>query len=497
MFFVNRVACLLLLSALVAPLSSPAQLLAPSPAAAAAPAWEASLLTLEATFKNYDYFQPWNEPTRSLRKHALVVGPREIITTAHYLANHTLLRVQKGGRGRWTTARLRWLDAQANLAMLTVDEPAFWNGLSAAPLAETLPKANEFTLVRWRDGNLESRRVEFGKFSVGTGVLGLAGQMSLEIGTELPGVGWAEIVVRNGQVLGLTAWGGSRAAGVLPAPFIRQIIAEREVQGRESRPLGYFDFSWQALENPETARELGLPGETRGVRVLEPSRGEPAADGLRAGDVILEIDGHAIGAEGDFRDPSYGYLNLEALSTRGRFAGDGVELKVWREGAELKLPLRLRAARFEDEPVAREVEGAPKYLIAGGLVFQPLVQPFLRGWGDEWRRRAPYRLQHYQFDDSGEGRKARVLLGSVLPDPINLGYQDEAMRVVDTINGKLIESLQDVAAALETPSAGAVHEIRLARGGGGSERVLLDAAMLEEATARVLERYSIPAARRL
>jgi len=65
--------------------------------AAESRSWESSLVTLEVTLKEYDFFQPWTTPTRSIRKHGLVIGDREVLTTAQNLPTETLVRLQKGG----------------------------------------------------------------------------------------------------------------------------------------------------------------------------------------------------------------------------------------------------------------------------------------------------------------------------------------------------------------------------------------------------------------
>jgi hypothetical protein len=460
-----------------------------SSATAASPSWDQALVTVEVTFKAYDFSQPWNDPTRSIRKHAVATGPRELVTTAQYLSTQTLVRLQRGGRGRWVNARVTWIDLQANLALITCDDAAFWQGITPVSLAEIVPPGPDFSLVSWRDGNLETKRVEFSKFTVSTGRLGLAGQLTLEIDSDLPSLGWTELLVRDGQMMGLTSWAGKRTAGVIPAPFIRQVLAAR-------RALGYFDFTWQTAENPDLAKELKLPGDPRGVIATVPLRKTPQVNGLRERDLILEIDGFTIGAEGDYHDPHYGYLNLEALATRGHFAGDVIPIKVWREGRELTVEHTLSAATYDEELIPRDTPVAPRYLIAGGLVFQPLEQAYLRAWGDDWRKNAPYRLQHYQYTEATAARPSLIVLGSILPDPINLGYQNDARLVVDKVNGRTISTLAELATALETPSTGGVHRIEFMRG-ANLQRMLIDAATLDTATARVLEKYGIAAARRL
>lgn len=457
--------------------------------------WSRSLVSIEVTYKLYDAFQPWNDPTRAIRKHGLVVAPGEVLTTAQYLPSHTLVRLQKGGRGRWYDARVKWWDAQSNLALLTADAPAFWADLEPAALDETASRGPDFELVRWRDGNLENRRAEFGQFTVSDGVLGFAPHLVLEVGTDLSGLGWSELLTRGDRVVGMTAYSTGQTCGALPASFIRRVLAA--YRAGTYTGLGYFDFTWQPGGNPELLKELGLDGPPRGAVVHRAGKEEDPAKAPQPRDILLEIDGFAIDGEGDYLDPEFGHLQLENLPNRAHFAGDVIPLKVRRGARELTLHYTIPAAKFTDEPVPREVfDGPPAYAMAGGLVFQPLTQPFLRGWGDEWRKYAPFRLQYYQFSDAPDDRKSLVVLTGVLPDAINLGYQDDALMVVDQVNGRKIATLADLVEALRTPAEGGVHRFEFMRG-RGLQRLLLDAATLDEATKRVVEHYGLPAAVRL
>ncbi|TAG28829.1 MAG: serine protease [Verrucomicrobia bacterium] len=457
--------------------------------------WARSVVQIEVTFKIHDAFQPWNDPTRSVRKHGLVVGERELLTSAQYLPTHTLVRVQKGGRGRWFDARVTWWDAQSNLALLTTEAPDFWAGLQPALLAEDVSRGPDFELVRWREGNLETRRVEFGRFMVGEGVLGLAPHVILEVSTDLTGLGWSEIVARGGRVVGMTAYSTGRTCGVIPAAFIRRVLdAYRKNQ---YSGLSYLDFTWQPGSNPKLLNELGLPGAPRGVVVQSPGREKDPAFAPQARDVILEIGGFAVDGEGDYLDPDFGHLQIENLPNRAHFAGEVIPIKIQRGDQELTLNYTLPRAAFTDELVPRELFGAPaKYIVAGGLIFQPLAQPFLRGWGEDWRKQAPFYLQYFLHAAAPDKRKSLVVLTGILPDAINLGYENESMLTLDKVNGQTIATLDELANALVKPSDGGVHRFDFL-GGRSLQRLLLDAATLEEATQRVVKHYGIPAAMRL
>jgi hypothetical protein len=451
---------------------------------------EASLVTLEITAKNYDYFQPWAKPTRTVRKHALVVGDRELVTTAQNLADRTLVRVQKGGRGRWLNAEVKWLDYHANVAVLTVSDDGFWTGLKSVEFADKVPKRDDYEVIRWRDGNLEIRRAEFSKFTVGDGSLSFSPRIHLELNTEINGLGWAEPVLVDGKVVGLTVAKGGNVCTVTPAPFIRR-VTEAQKAGRFPG-LGYFDFVWQQGENPATIEFLKVPGEPRGAVVIDIPKSPAPNYALKKRDVIVEIDGFAVDTEGDYDDPDYGHLMVEGLATRRHFAGDKIPMKVARDGQILDVDYVLPKADYSVDLLPMfTFDAEPEYLVAGGLVFQPLTQPFLRGWGDDWRRRAPFRLVYYNSLAPSAETPALVVMSQILPDPINVGYQEFRNLAVDKINGQTVRQLADVKKALSEPKDG-VHLVEFFRG-DGLQRLLVDATSMAAATERVIGRYGIPA----
>lgn len=452
---------------------------------------EASLVTVEVTFKEYDLSQPWTKPTRSVRKHALVTGERELLTTAQNFGDRTLVRVQKGGRGRWFNAEVSWVDYHANMATIQVADDAFWRDLHPVVLAASVPRLNEFDIVRWRDGNLERRRAEFSKFTVREGSLSFVPRITLELNTEISGLGWAEPVVANGQVVGLTMSKGGNVCSVAPAPLLRRVLEARRTN--KYRGLGYFDFLWQPGENPATLEFLRLEGEPRGAVVLDVPKQAGPGYAIRPRDLILEVAGFAIDMEGDYEDPDYGHVMLEGLATRDHDAGDTVPIKVLRDGKVLEVQYVLPKADYAVDLLAlHDFDREPEYLVAGGLVFQPLNQPYLRSWGDDWRRQAPFRLVYFASQAPSPERPGLVVLGQILPDPINVGYQEHRSLVVDRVNDRKISNLGDLKAALAQPKNG-VHQIDYLKG-GSVQRMLLDAGALDAATARVLQRYGIPAA---
>lgn len=469
-------------------------LLCPPASAAPASDWESSLVYLEVTRKAYEVFQPWTPKSRTVQKNGLVIGAREILTTAEELSDRTLVRVQRGGRGKWWNAEVVWLDYHANLAVLTAKEDGFWPGLKpAAFITGKLPKEG-LQIVRWRSGNLESRKAEFNQFLVEDARLSFFQHLQLEASTEMQAVGWAEPLVANGKVAGLATGQGGNNARFLPASFIEPILAARKAGKYPG--LGFFPFTWTPVENPSTFKFLKLPGDPRGALVIDVPATPKVEPNLKPRDLILQVDGFDVDNQGYYKDPDYGQLIVENLGSRRKFAGEVVKMKIWRDGAQVNLDYRLPKLDYSVKLLAEQTfDQAPEFLIAGGLVLQPLNIPLLRGFGEDWKRRAPFRLAHYAGEPPSAERSGLVVLTSVLPDPYVVGYQDARFLVLDTVNGQKISRLADVRAALQKPQDG-FHTIEFHRG-DNLRRIVLDAAQMDDATKRILERYRIPVASHL
>jgi hypothetical protein len=470
--------------------ATPSAFAAGSPPAVA-PVWEKSVVKVEVSRNLYDYYQPWNRRNDRSTKIGLVVGEHQILTTSQDLSDRTLVRLQKGGRGKWTNAKVEWIDYHANLALLTTDEAAFWIGLQPANLNGKPPAEGALLqIIRWREGKLENRQAEFTQFVVRQSEFSGISHVQLELGSEIQGVGLGEPVVANSHIVGIVAAQRGRTCKVIPASFLRAILTAR--QAGNQRGLGYFHFYWQRAENPASLAYLRLPGEPRGVVVTKvPERPDNAEQVLQPRDIILQIDGFDVDLQGDYTDPEFGSLMLENLSTRGKWAGDDVKMKIWREGRPLEVTYRLPKYEFAHSLVPAGVyDQPPDYLIVGGLVFQPLTVPYLQRWGTEWERRAPFRLTYYTGDEATRKQPGIVILSQVLPDAFNLGYEEQRGFAVDKVNGQRVTSLIELRDALKQPKD-KFHVIDFVPN-ESLQRIVLAAGDAErEATQRILERFGI------
>lgn len=450
--------------------------------------WEQSIVVLDATRKQYDFLQPWSKRMKSTQKVGLILENREILTTADEMFDRTLIRVQKNGRGQWWSANLKWIDYHANLALLSVEEDAelFWKDL--APVEFSDWTGEDLSLARWREGKLEMRKAEFNQFTVKAGHLTYAPQVQFELNSEMQGAGWGEPVIAGGNIVGLLTGQQGNNGTALPSSFIRSVLDARKAGS--FRGLGFFDFYWQPAVNPSTLDYLKLSGPPRGVIVHEVPFTPGVVPVVKPRDVILQVDGFDIDIQGDYEDPLYGHLSLENLATRNKWAGDEVKIKIWRDAKEIDLSYRLPKADYSTTLVPDAAfDQEPEYLVAGGLVFQPLIDPYLQSWGPDWKRRAPFRLNYFNQQSPTAERPALVILSQVLPDVYNIGYQELRYLVLDEVNGRKIGRLSDLKEALKHPSDG-FHSVLFMKS-DSLRRLVLNAADIDQSTQRVLRRYGI------
>jgi hypothetical protein len=113
----------------------------------------------------------------------------------------------------------------------------------------------------------------------------------------------------------------------------------------------------------------------------------------------------------------------------------------------------------------------PEYMIVGGLVFQPLTDAYLQSWGQDWKSRAPFRLNYYNNESPAKDRPALLMLSQVLPDPYTIGYQDQRWLVLNKVNGQRVSRLPELRDALQKPLDG-YHVLEFVKGEGLQRMVL-------------------------
>lgn len=110
-----------------------------------------------------------------------------------------------------------------------------------------------------------------------------------------PGNSGGPLINTNGEVIGINTLINAAAQGIgfaIPVNYVKRILPELRSKGSVTR--GFIGVNITEI-NPQIAKNLKLPKNTRGVIVSEVYDGEPAAKaGIQAYDVILSINGKRI-----------------------------------------------------------------------------------------------------------------------------------------------------------------------------------------------------------
>jgi hypothetical protein len=242
------------------------------------------------------------------------------------------------------------------------------------------------------------------------------------------------------------------------------------------------------LENPAMRQYYHRPNDGLGVVVTD-IFSEGSADGvLQKGDVLLSIDGHSIESDGSVRLDGQP-VQLEEIVER-KFAGDTVDLDVWRNQALEKRKITLRPAEMFSM-YENLYEEPPRYVLYGGLVFQPLtanLMAVLVGSAD-LRLRQTYTL--FGQDQIYRETPEPVILSSVLPDRSNVYLVGLAGQVVREINGRRVRTLADVLPALEAGGDRTVIRFE-----GDQRPAVLKKAEADQVMPRIMTQYGISEAHR-
>jgi hypothetical protein len=477
-----------------APVATPAPV--PSPPRAAAPATNGALrrgvVSVRVTGQDWNWRTPWEKQapwTRTVT--GLVVPGRKILAASTAFGNPLLVEAQKLGSEARAVARVELVDHEGPLALIAVDDPAFWEGLEPLALADRAPTEGEVAILRWqRSGLLDSYPATIRQLRSGRHGFSQTSLLTLDVAASADGLGESEVVVGQGRVAALLTGRGGDTYAALAAPVLAQFLAGA-AQG-DWRGFARAGLAWQDLSNPALRESLGLvPGEA-GVRLTRVAPNGSAGGVLKPGDVVLEMGGVPLDPTGYYDHPLYGRMLFALLFTDGRRPGDVMPVRVMRDGQRLELQLPLRAMPADEERVPPYVYGrGPDYVIVGGLVFEELTRPYLASWGD-WARRAPPRLL-VAIDREPEpvaGVKQRiVLLSSVLPDAANLGYQELRDLIVARVNGKAVANLADLRQAFAAPPDG--FDVIEFVPGQGTARIVIDAAEAAASKKRLHQAYGV------
>jgi S1-C subfamily serine protease len=439
-----------------------------------------------------DYEQPWQTrgATGTTGSGAIVETPKgpRILTNAHVVENHTYVEVRRYGRSQKVVARVVGVDHACDLALLSVPDAEFYEGTQPL-IPGRLPTLTDRVAVCGYPigGDRLSvtagvvSRIEMFPYAQSQRPL-LAIQLDAAINSGNSG----GPVFKGEQMVGIAFQSLEEAESIayaIATPVVHHFL--RDVCRGNVGGFPDLGINWPPLESNAHRRYLGLAGKEGGVLITRVHYEGSSWGVLEEGDVLLEIDGEPLAADGTVPLRG-GELIDHSYLVSMHFVGERLPVVVWRSGRRRKCRVPLLPPRrlvSEDRYDVR-----PTYYLFGGLLFIPLTRDYLKAWGSEWWRNAPDDLMTvYESGVKDPKRLEVVLLQKVLADRVNQGYHDLENLVVTHVNNRAIKDLKDLVNRVERARDGYVRFRVL-----GGRQIVLDREAAVRRTPNILRRYSVP-----
>lgn len=417
-----------------------------------------SVVKIFTTFRAPDPVRPWlKQPSRDATGTGMVLEGNRILTNAHVVQHAVQVQVQAYQSSEKIPAKVVAITPEMDIAVLTVDDPAFFEAHKPLTLAEELPKAQDSVAVYGypTGGNDLSitkgivSRIEFDVYNYQS--FGLRIQVDAAIN---PGNSGGPALVGD-KVIGLafSKLGGADNIGyIIPAEEIRLFLEDIKDGKYDGKPKLLDEFV--TLENPAIRAKLKLDRATTGVRVQLPGSSEPGYP-LHPDDIVTKIGTHAIDNTGRVRLDGDRLVNFTYLVQK-HAKDNKVPLTIVRGGQTMEV--EVPAGPDRDVWLIPYLKGHyPSYFIYGPLVFSEATDEFMNILS-----RLPNSLQILGFQGSplagrfGQrpafpGERLVVVVHPMFTHPIVQGYSNPFMRVVASVNGikpknlaHLVETLRDL-----------------------------------------------------
>ena len=449
-----------------------------------------SVVRISANDLQPDYKAPWNAGTlqRGTGAGFLIEGGR-VMTNAHVVSNSRYLTVERDGDPNKYPARVAFVAHDCDLALVEVVSPEFHKNMvpltfGGIPELESTVSAYGYPIGGLRMSVTTGivSRVDFQLYTHSAIDQHLAIQISAQIN---PGNSGGP-VMQNGKVVGVAFQGysGDVAQGVaymIPTPVINRFLKDVS-DGRYDR---YVDLgvTYTKLQNPVQRRFLGLSDDDqRGVLVNSVIAGSASDPEIRSGDVLLAIDDHPIASD-SFVELEGARVEMPEVVER-KFKGDKVKLDLLRDKKPMTVTVEL-GPLLPYLIQGNSYDVRPRYVLYGGLLFQPLSRDLMEAYQPQDLRLRHY-FDFYVAEQIYLEHPEVVVLTNILADPINTYLGPHRGSIVDEINGEKIKTLEDVAKAFAQPA-----EQFVVRMVGDGPPLVLNAKEVEAARERIKTRYNV------
>lgn len=400
---------------------------------------------------------PWQRKRQySSSSSGFIIGGRRVLTNAHSVEHYTQVKLKKRGSDTKYVATVLAIGTECDIAMLTVENDEFWEGVSPLEFGELPALQDAVTVVGYPIGG--------DTISVTSGVVSRIEILSYVHGsTELLGL-QIDAAINSGNSGGPAFNDKGNCVGiafqslkhedvenigyVIPTPVIMHFIQDYEKNGAYTG-FPILGVEWQKMENPDMRMAMEMKPDQKGVRIRRIDPTAPESEVLKPSDIVLSFDGIDISNDGTVPFRHGERIGFSYLVSQ-KYTGDVAAIKVLRNSKTLKFNVKLKSHK---RLVPAHNKGRPpSYYIIAGLVFTTVSVPYLRSeYGKEYEYEAPVKLLDKLLHEMPRSQDEQlVVISQVLVADINIGYEEIVNTQVLAFNGQPVKNLKSLASMVES-----------------------------------------------
>lgn len=457
-----------------------------------------SVIKVFATHTKPNFELPWQRRQQYTSKSTGFAvrsedGQKWLLTNAHSVSYYTQVQLKRRGDDEKYMATVLAIGTECDLALLTVDDDDFWEGITPLELGE-LPALQESVAVLGYPIGGDSlaisagvvSRVQMTHYSHGCMSL-LALQTDAAINSGNSG---GPVMDAQGRCIGVafqSLTGDTQSIGyVIPTSVVRHFLMDYTKNGKYTG-FPSLNLVWQEMDSKALKRAYGMMPHQKGVLLRSLAAASDEANMLKEDDILLRIDGVEVGNDGTVPFRHGERVDFKYLITH-KYVGDHVKLDILRGGKELSVDVQLKVYQYLVPPHLHN--GKPSYFLVGGLVFTPCSDPYLvQRYGSLGQ--SPVRLMtktYFGLKESGDQQV--VVLSNILACSATMGYES-TLGIKDSpvtaFNGTRINNLAQLALLVMNNTEDFLRfDLEAA-----NKVVVLDAKNAVECTQQILDDHNI------
>jgi S1-C subfamily serine protease len=410
-----------------------------------------SVVKVSATMRYPDLTHPWTKHSpQDASGTGVVIDGKRILTNAHVVLYASQLFVESYNSSDKLAATVESVSPGIDLAVLKLDDDAFFEKRPPIMRTSALPEVKETVLVYGypQGGSALSitkgivSRIEFSGYN--EGLSGVRVQIDAAIN---PGNSGGPALI-DGKMVGLIFSKLTQADNIgyiIPSEEIDLFLKDVADGTYDGKPAMH--EALQTLENDALRSFLGLDKKTQGM-VVHSSDPANREDPLKPFDLINKIGDKEIDNVGMVKIKDNLRLNFQYLIQK--VVNDGkVPLTIMRQGKSLPIDV---PAKTKYPMLIEPLRGKyPSYFIYGPLVFSPVTSEFVASLLSSERTGRLYAALALMGSPLAtrrgdlpkfEGEELVVVTSPIFPNRIGKGYDNPFSKIVKEVNGVPIKNLR-------------------------------------------------------